>query len=142
MTAEELLLNLTLELGIADHTGDMADSLLSAYQLLELEPPEQDEDGMGFDVDKLKARGAQYLHELDEEVEAVCDEGGEAAVRGSIDVIQLHLVMGAKLVDVEHVKAKDSPVSGAPEELFLHFDNSQEILIYLHDDGSIRVEGD
>ena len=65
MTAEELLLHLSLEATICDHRGDMVNSLCRAYKVLGLKEPEIDDDGY-FDVAALKARGAQYFHEMDD----------------------------------------------------------------------------
>jgi hypothetical protein len=63
MTAEGLLLHLTLEATICDHMGDMANSLINAFELLGLPPPETDDDG-DFDSDKLEARGARWLRDV------------------------------------------------------------------------------
>ena len=63
MKAEELLLHLTREAALCDHIGDMSNSLIDAFELLGMDPPEVDDDG-DFDIGALEARGARSLYDI------------------------------------------------------------------------------
>ncbi len=62
MTAEELLLHLTRAAALCDHIGDMNTSLIAAFKLLGMDPPEVDDNDGEFDIDALEARGARSLY--------------------------------------------------------------------------------
>lgn len=57
-----------------------------------------------------------------------------------LDKESIDQVFGESLIDVEH-NGSDVSASGS-EEIILNFTNGKEILIFVHDEGYIVVEGD
>jgi len=51
-------------------------------------------------------------------------------------------VIGGELVCVEHNQPHVPKNASGAEEVLLHFHNGREILIFIHPDGEVRVEGD
>lgn len=58
------------------------------------------------------------------------------------EILNVEQCKGKKLIDIEYIYEKDKTGSGACEEIILHFENGKELLIYVHDNGKIIIEGD